>query len=101
MAVHIPAARSRLLHLRREHPALAVGDLVIVDAREHLLAYRRVGFEEEFLVVLDMGDSEEDFRLPTKGRWRSVYGREGTIAGRKKLTIAARSAVVLKRVSQP
>jgi alpha-glucosidase len=44
----------RLLRLRHEHRALSVGDYVAVPAAGDVLAYRRRGGDEEFLVALNL-----------------------------------------------
>ncbi len=45
----------RLLALRRAHPALATGEYAVVEAEGDLLAYRRIGGGEEWLVLLNFG----------------------------------------------
>ncbi|MFB0515587.1 MAG: alpha-amylase family glycosyl hydrolase, partial [Candidatus Neomarinimicrobiota bacterium] len=92
-------AVSKLLHLRRQHPALAVGDLVVEAATEHLLAYRRIGFEEEFLVVLNKGEKDQSFRLPGEElEWTAVYGGKGRFKGGGEVTVPIRSGVIWRRV---
>ncbi|WP_375429098.1 alpha-amylase family glycosyl hydrolase [uncultured Sphingomonas sp.] len=46
----------RLLRLRRAHPALAAGAYAGVEAEGDLLAYRRIGEGEEWLVLLNLGE---------------------------------------------
>jgi alpha-glucosidase len=45
-----------LIALRRQEPALSLGDFVPADAEGHLLAYLRTHGERRFLVVLNLGD---------------------------------------------
>jgi glycosidase len=90
-------AISQLLHLRRDHPALAVGDLVIETATEHVLAYRRIGFEGEFLIVLNKGDSSETFMLPGEDDWDIVHGGDSLVTAGEEITIPARSGVIFQR----
>lgn len=92
------SAVSRLLHLRRDHPALAVGDLVVETATEHLLAYRRIGFEEEFLVVLNKGNDAKTYQLPgVDAEWGAIYGAEGRVAGGNEVSVPARSGLIYRR----
>lgn len=46
----------RLIELRRGSPALEVGGFAPVAAQGDVLAYLRVGPEERFLVMLNLGD---------------------------------------------
>ncbi|WP_375403043.1 alpha-amylase family glycosyl hydrolase [uncultured Sphingomonas sp.] len=54
------ALHRRLLALRRAHPALATGDYTAVEAEGDVLAYRRLGGGEEWLVLLNLGDRPQD-----------------------------------------
>ncbi|HEX2257173.1 MAG TPA: alpha-amylase family glycosyl hydrolase [Afifellaceae bacterium] len=54
----------RLLALRREHPALALGDYVPLATQGDLLAYRRRLGEEELLVALNLGSDPQLLELP-------------------------------------
>jgi alpha-glucosidase len=45
----------RLIHLRRTHPALVSGKLELVTADRHLLSFQRVGENECFQVLLNLG----------------------------------------------
>jgi alpha-glucosidase len=52
----------RLTHLRRTFPTLVRGTLQFVTADQHLLSFQRVGEEERFLVVLNVG--HDPVRVP-------------------------------------
>jgi alpha-glucosidase len=56
----------RLLALRRQQPALAIGDYHAVPADGDLLAYMRTWEEKQFLVVLNLGhrDARYDSEAP-------------------------------------
>ena len=45
----------RLIHMRRTHPALVSGNLQGVTADQHLLSFQRVGENECFQVLLNLG----------------------------------------------
>ncbi|UYY56869.1 alpha-amylase family glycosyl hydrolase [Sphingomonas sp. S2-65] len=53
-----------LLALRRQHPALAVGDWHPVDAGGDLLAYERRHGDQRLLIVLNLGDQPQGFSIP-------------------------------------
>jgi glycosidase len=54
----------KLLGLRHEHPALALGDYRAVESDGDLLAYERRLGEERLLVVLNLGDAPQGFAIP-------------------------------------
>jgi len=57
-----------LLALRREHPALSVGDIRLIDADGDVLAYERRAEGERFAIVLNLGGSGQAAALPD-GYW--------------------------------
>jgi alpha-glucosidase len=58
------ALHRRLLALRRAHPALAVGDIALLDAEGDILAYERRAGDERLLVALNLGDVSRELALP-------------------------------------
>ena len=58
----------QLLRLRRSTPALATGDLRLLDADANVLAYRR---GEDVLVALNLGSTDAPL-TPPPGKWRAV-----------------------------
>ena len=91
-------AISKLLHLRQDHPALAVGDFVRESATEHVLVYRRIGFKEQLLVLLNKGDRQEIVTLPGgDAQWQAIYGKEGSFTAGSEMTLEARSGAILLR----
>jgi oligo-1,6-glucosidase/alpha-glucosidase len=54
----------RLLRLRREHPALAIGGFVLTDAEEDVLSFVRSEGEAKLLVVLNLGQQVRRFAAP-------------------------------------
>ncbi|MFC1547874.1 alpha-amylase family glycosyl hydrolase [Candidatus Neomarinimicrobiota bacterium] len=88
---------SQLIHFRRNHPALAVGDLVIMTATEDVLAYRRIGFEEEFLVVLNKSNAEQTYMVPGLNVvWESIFGGTDAALSGKEEIIAPRSGMIFQ-----
>jgi len=53
-----------LLALRRQHPALSVGDWHAVEASGDLLAYERRHCDQRMLIVLNLGDRPQGFSIP-------------------------------------
>lgn len=54
----------KLLFLRHEHPALALGDYHPVDSGGDLLAFERRHAHDRLLVVLNLGDAPQGFAIP-------------------------------------
>lgn len=52
------------LAFRKAHPALAKGTIALLDAPEDILAFRRIGDNEEMLCVFNMADTETEFTVP-------------------------------------
>ncbi|MFW2830071.1 alpha-amylase family glycosyl hydrolase [Sphingomonas sp. ID0503] len=57
------ALYKQLLALRRAHPALAIGDMTVLEAEGDVLAYERHAGDERITVVLNLGGSEQRFVL--------------------------------------
>jgi alpha-glucosidase len=74
------ALHRRLIALRRAEPALSIGDIAILEAGEHVLAYLRRRGGRAFLVALNLDGEPHRIALPAKaGRVRCVLS---TDAGR-------------------
>jgi alpha-glucosidase len=58
----------RLTELRRAHAALRIGDLMLLPATEHVLAYERFLDGERMLVALNLGTGEETIQTGREGR---------------------------------
>lgn len=54
----------RLLALRRERPALSIGDWAAVQGSEDVLAYERRHDGERMLIVLNLSDRPQPFAIP-------------------------------------
>ena len=57
-----------LLALRRAHPALALGDVALLDAEGNVLAYERRAGDERLLIALNLGSASQELRLPAWAR---------------------------------
>ncbi len=66
----ILALHRRLLAVRRAHPALSVGDFVLLDAEVDVLAYERRRGVERLIVALNLGGRPQRLELP---RWAGGY----------------------------
>lgn len=69
------ALHRRLLALRRSHPALAIGEIALLDSLEGLpdtarnvLAYERRSGEQRLLIALNVRDSPQELPLPAWAR---------------------------------
>jgi len=58
------ALYSKLLLLRRAHPALSVGDFALLEAEGDVLAYERRLDEERVIVALNLGAAVQTVMLP-------------------------------------
>jgi len=58
------ALHRRLLALRRVHPALAIGDIALLDAESDVLAYERRSGDARLLIALNLGDTPRELALP-------------------------------------
>jgi alpha-glucosidase len=54
----------RLLALRRQHPALSVGDFALMPSDQEVLQYERRHGDERLIVALNMGTQLRQIRLP-------------------------------------
>lgn len=61
----------RLLAVRRAHPALAIGDFMLLDSEGDVLAYERRHGAQRLVVALNLGGQSQHLELPeTPGDWR-------------------------------
>ena len=65
------ALHRALLALRRAHPALALGEMRMIEATGDVLAYERVHEGERILVALNLGASEQTLASPP-GSWHQL-----------------------------
>jgi alpha-glucosidase len=62
---HSPLALHRgLLTLRRAHPALAIGEIALIEGQGDVLAYERRSGGERLLVALNLGHAPAELALP-------------------------------------
>lgn len=92
----------RLIGLRREEPALAIGDYRPVPASCDLLAYRRSHGDRELLIALNLGASHARLALPPDfGPAQVLIGTSRSLDGATcdgHLELAANAGVVLEPV---
>jgi len=53
-----------LLRLRRTHPALSVGDVRLLSAHGHVLAYERTAGDDRIVIGLNLSNETQQFGLP-------------------------------------
>ena len=90
----------RLLALRKSDPALAVGDLTLVEVGPALLVFERHCDGETMLCVFNMGGNSLDWQPAQPGRWRvrdSVNTLQPNEAGG--WTLGAYAALVAERIA--
>ena len=61
----------RLIKLRQQEPALHIGDYIPVTSEGNLFTYLRVFNKDKFLIILNMGNSEEGFD-PDPQEWKGI-----------------------------
>ena len=89
----------RLLSIRAKEPALHVGDYIPVSSRGDLLAYIREFEESKFLIVLNLGDSEENFEPDINWKGTVEISTDGKLEGQElknKLKLAANQGLLIK-----
>jgi glycosidase len=88
----------RLLAARRAHPALSIGDLMLLDAEGDVLAYERRHGPERLIVALNLGRRSHRLKLPD---WASDCRlllstvADATLAGDGALLLRADEGVIL------
>ncbi|WP_339028297.1 alpha-amylase family glycosyl hydrolase [Bradyrhizobium symbiodeficiens] len=89
----------RLLALRRDHPALSVGDFALVSVEDELLVYARRHESQLLLVALNFGDRPHRLPLPDwthGGRLLLSTHEDMPLADHGALLLRSHEAVVLK-----
>ena len=89
----------RLLSIRAKEPALHVGSYIPVSAKGDLLAYMRDYDQTKFLVVLNLGDSEEDFDPGMEWAGTVEITTDGELEGQElsnKMTVASNQGLLIK-----
>lgn len=83
----------RLLHLRRKHAALAVGDFRLIEAEGDVLAFERRHGDERIVVALNLGAEPQPFALPEGDVLANTLAGEGQAGSLR----AAEGIVLLTR----
>lgn len=89
----------RLLEIRVKEPALHVGDYFPVHSTGDILAYRREFEGDKFLIVLNLGNSEEIFESDFKWKGSIQLSTQGKLEGQElknKIIIAANLGLLIK-----
>ncbi|ATJ83959.1 alpha-glucosidase [Halomonas beimenensis] len=74
-------ATRALLAFRRRHPALAEGDLELVDVGEELLGFIRRHRDEALLCIFNLTGEPRETEIPTCGRRLEAPGFEASLDG--------------------
>ncbi|MGP7794728.1 alpha-amylase family glycosyl hydrolase [Sphingomonas sp. CLY1604] len=83
-----------LLHLRRKHAALAIGDVRLIEAEGDVLAYERRQGDERIVVALNLGANEQRVRLPA-GETLLTTHTSSHPRGDSEFTLMPNEAVIL------
>jgi glycosidase len=88
-----------LLALRREHPALSIGDFLPVECEGDVLAYERRHGHERLLVALNLGEQAQRLAIPgfrsTAQLLSTLHSRSGA-TGSGRISLAPNEGVILK-----
>jgi len=88
-------ATRKLFAVRKQHAALARGDIKFIDAEEPLLAYVRTLDEEQILCVINLGENSIAWRHPILENANSIY-EEGAELNSEALCLDAFGHMYLK-----
>jgi glycosidase len=89
----------RLLAVRRDHPALSIGDFVLVRVEDELLVYARRHESQRLLVALNLGERNHLLHLPDwarGGRLLLSTREDAPLAEDGALLLRSHEAVVLE-----
>jgi alpha-glucosidase len=92
----------RLLALRRAHPALAIGDIALLDAAGDVLAYERRAGDERLVIALNLGHAPAELALPVWARHaRTVLSTldEGGPPAGDRVALRPDEGVILRPIS--
>ena len=88
----------RLVALRQKEKALAIGSYQAVEAEGDLLAYRRRYEEEQFLIVLNLGDDAQELPIEALGEGLVIISthldRDEAVSG--SISLQADEGVVIR-----
>jgi len=95
------ASYQQLIRLRRQSPALRLGDYqtILTDDACYLFAFARRYEGDEVMVALNADDTAHTLELPTSGEsWVDILSGEvvEVVEGRVRVTVAAQWGVVLR-----
>ena len=89
----------RLLALRRDHPALSIGDFVLLQVEDDILIYQRRHEAERLIVALNLGERQHRLRLPDWARGSRLLlstVEDAALVADGVLLLGSNEAVVLK-----
>ena len=89
----------RLIDLRNSAPALQVGDFIPEKLNGDMMSYRRKFQEEEFLVIINFGKEQQEYKPEDKIKGTEIISTEAGKAKRtinEVITINQEEAVVIK-----
>ncbi|MCU0344899.1 MAG: alpha-glucosidase C-terminal domain-containing protein, partial [Ignavibacterium sp.] len=80
---------SKLIHIRKEHPALRYGDFLTLQADENVYAYLRSDMNERILIIVNKSSNEQNLEFILPGMYNLnnaidlVSGKDFTIKNSK------------------
>ena len=88
-----------MLVLRRDCPALSIGDFVLLDVEDEILAYARRHGEERLIVALNLGVQPHRLQLPDWARGSRLLlstHEDAALVEAGALLLGSNEAVVLR-----
>ncbi|CAN5412137.1 alpha-amylase family glycosyl hydrolase [soil metagenome] len=86
----------RLIELRRDHPALSVGEFRLIESAGDVLAYERSCGEDRIVVALNLGASEQRVALPEGHLLLSTHQRDPCFRRGDGSVLAANEGIIVK-----
>ncbi|HEX8418806.1 MAG TPA: alpha-amylase family glycosyl hydrolase [Sphingomonas sp.] len=86
-----------LLHLRRKHAALAIGDITLIAVEGDVLAYERTSGDERLVIALNLGALDQHVTLPEGELLLSTLNEPVPESDRGgEITLAPDEAIILR-----
>jgi glycosidase len=67
---------SKLIHIRKEHPALRYGDFLTLQADENIYAYLRSDMNERILIVVNKNSNQQKFEFTLPGMYKVIKAND-------------------------
>jgi len=85
----------KMIRMRNENEVLRTGDIKFLLAENNMLSYLRFNENDEILVLFNLDEEEESFKLPEGTTWKNLLHDTDTVNG--EINLDPMSAVVLEK----